>query len=205
AYAHNSVKQFDGDLMSYVSYPTPIRQNGGGELMNLGSHAVDYLYWLFGMPRAVLCRMHNVYFPEYGPFGSEDIATLWCEYEGMVATLTLGRSRSRGKSAEADAITLTGNGVSVSATRNAIVVNGEPIPIAEPAKTMVAPCVQHLIDAIEQDLDPLTGIHNGLAVIQIKTAAYQSAQSGQMVTLPLTNPEHPLISPDEQTLDSLLD
>ena len=205
AYSHNSVKQFEGDLMSYVSYPTSMRQNGGGELMNLGSHALDYMYWLFGLPNRILCRMHNVYFEEYNSFGSEDIATLWCEYDDMVATLTLGRSKAREKGVEADAINLTGNGISARATRRSIVVNGEQIATEAPPQTMVAPCVQHLIDCIEGDLEPQTGIHNGLAVMQIKTAAYQSAQSRQIVELPLEDIKHPLIAASEQTLDILLD
>ncbi len=205
AYAHNSVKQFDGDLMTYVSYPTPMRQNGGGELMNLGSHAVDYLYWLFGLPNRVMCRMHNVYFEEYKAFGSEDIATLWCEYDEMVATLTLGRSIAKDKSVEADAINVTGNGISAQITRKSLVVNGDPIAVEPPPQTMVAPCVQHLIDCIENDVEPLTGIHNGLAVMQMKMAAYQSAQSGQIVEFPLKDVNHPLIDVSEQTLDILLD
>lgn len=205
AYAHNSVKQFEGDLMSYVSYPTPMRQNGGGELMNLGSHAVDYMYWLFGLPNRVMCKMHNVYFEEYKAFGSEDIATLWCEYDEMVATLTLGRSKARGTGVEADMIQVTGNGISAQVTRKSVVVNGEAVPIDPPAEAMLFPCVQHLIDCIQKDKEPITGVHNGFAVMQIKMAAYQSAQSGQVVDLPLKDLHHPLIDASEQTLDILLD
>lgn len=205
AYAHNSVKQFEGDLMSYVSYPTPMRQNGGGELMNLGSHAVDYMYWLFGLPNRVMCKMHNVYFEEYKAFGSEDIATLWCEYDERVATLTLGRSKARGKGVEADMIQVTGNGISAQVTRKSVVVNGEAVPIDPPAEAMLFPCVQHLIDCIQKDKEPITGVHNGFAVMQIKMAAYQSAQSGQVVDLPLKDLHHPLIDASEQTLDILLD
>lgn len=205
AYAHNSVKQFEGNLMDYVSYPTPMRQNGGGELMNLGSHAVDYMYWLFGLPNRILCRMHTVYFEEYKAFGSEDIATLWCEYDEMVATLTLGRSKTRDTGVEADAILVTGNGIAAQVTRKSMVINNEPIPITPPPEVMLFPCVQHLLDCIAQDLDPLTGVHNGLAVMQIKMAAYQSAQSRQIVELPLKDINHPLIDASEQTLDILLD
>jgi len=205
AYAHNSVKQFEGNLMDYVSYPTPMRQNGGGELMNLGSHAVDYMYWLFGLPNRILCRMHNVYFEEYKAFGSEDIATLWCEYDEMVATLTLGRSQAKGTGVEADAINVTGNGVAAQVTRKSMVVNGESVAVEPPAERMLVPCVQHLLDCIEQDLEPITGVHNGLAVMQIKMAAYQSAQSRKIVELPLQDVNHPLIDASEQTLDILLD
>ena len=95
AYAHNSVKQFFGDLMAYVSYPTPAVQNGGGELMNLGSHTVDALLWFFGMPNRVSCQMQNLYFEEYAQFGTEDIATLWCEYPDFTATLTAGSDQKR--------------------------------------------------------------------------------------------------------------
>jgi len=205
AYAHNSVKQFEGNLMDYVSYPTPMRQNGGGELMNLGSHAVDYMFWLFGLPNRVMCRMHNVYFEEYKAFGSEDIATLWCEYDDMVATLTLGRSKANGTGVEADAILITGNGVAAQATRKSLIVNGESVAVDPPNDVMLFPCVQHLLDCIEQDLEPVTGVHNGLAVMQIKMAAYQSAHSRQVVDLPLKDVNHPLIDLSEQTLDILLD
>ncbi|MDP6778541.1 MAG: Gfo/Idh/MocA family oxidoreductase [Candidatus Latescibacteria bacterium] len=54
AFTHYFVRQFpDSDLMSYVSYPTPPRVNGGGDLLNLGSHPFDSGYLLFGIPSRV--------------------------------------------------------------------------------------------------------------------------------------------------------
>ena len=124
AYAHNSVKQFFGDLMAYVSYPTPAVQNGGGELMNLGSHTVDALLWFFGMPNRVSCQMQNLYFEEYAQFGTEDIATLWCEYPDFTATLTAGRSKARSEDATFDCVNITGEGAWVQVDRMGYSVNG---------------------------------------------------------------------------------
>ena len=65
--------------------------------------------------------------------------------------------------------------------------------------------VQHLIDCITYDRAPQSGVHNGLAVAEIVTAAYQSAQCGDYVTLPLADEKHPLISAADQTIDGFLD
>ena len=102
-------------------------------------------------------------------------------------------------------INVTGNGVAAQVTRKSMVVNGESVAVEPPAERMLVPCVQHLLDCIEQDVEPITGVHNGLAVMQIKMAAYQSAQSRQIVELPLKDVNHPLIDASEQTLDILLD
>ncbi len=206
AYAHNSLKQFKGDLMAYVSYPTPARQNGGGELMNLGSHVVDYLFWQFGMPKRIFCHMQNAFFEAYQIYGTEDIAMLCCEYDKMTATLTVGRTTARDRDGMVDVVQVNGEGVWVQVSRTGYLVNGREIEdIEDIPETGTAGCVQHLIDCIEQGCSPTTGIHNALAVAQIKTAAYQSAQTGQFVSLPLKDERHPLIDANEQVLDILLD
>ena len=204
-YAHTSIKHFLGDLMAYVSYPTPAGQNGGGEVMNLGSHAVDCLFWQLGVPERIYCRMQNAYFEEYRAFGTEDIGTLWCDYGDLVAILTVGRTPARHRDGMVDEVCVDGEGVRVRVTRTDYAVNGESIAVQGLSHSGSAGCVQHLIDCIEQDRVPTTGVENGLGVAQMVTAAYQSAQSGQFVSLPLKDERHPLIAPDEQVLDGVLD
>ncbi len=205
AYAHNSVKQFAGDLMAYVSYPTPAVQNGGGELMNLGSHAVDVLLWLFGMPDRVSCQVQNVYFEEYGAFGTEDIATLWCEYPHFTATLTVGRSTAPREDATFDCVNLTGDGAWVQVDRLGYAVNGAAVDIPPCNATGAAGCVAHLIDCIEQDATPATSAGNGLSVACLTTAAYQAAHQGKPVALPLQDERHPLIDAEDHVVDRFLD
>ena len=205
AYGHNSVRQFLGDIMAYVSYPTPAVQNGGGELMNLGSHAVSALLWFFGMPNRVSCQMQNLYFEEYEQFGTEDIATLWCEYPDFTATLTVGRSKARHEDATFDCVNITGEGAWVQVDRLGYSVNRKTVDIPVPTTTGSAACVAHLIDCIEQDATPVTGAEEGLSVALLTTAAYQAAHTGEPVTLPLQNEQHPLIDAEDHVVDRLLD
>ena len=205
AYAHNSVKQFFGDLMSYVSYPTPAVQNGGGELMNLGSHTVDALLWFFGMPNRVSCQMQNFYFEEYAQFGTEDIATLWCEYPDFTATLTVGRSKARSEDATFDCVNITGEGAWVQVDRLGYSVNGKLVDTPPPRAAGMAAGVAHLIDCIEQDTTPVTSAEDGLSVALLTTAAYQAAHTGEPVTLPLQNEQHPLIDAEDHIVNRLLD
>ena len=205
AYAHNSVKQFYGDLMSYVSYPTPAVQNGGGELMNLGSHTVDALLWFFGMPNRVSCQIQNLYFEEYAQFGTEDIATLWCEYPDFTATLTVGRSKARNKDATFDCVNITGEGAWVQVDRLGYSVNGKLVDTPPPRAAGMAAGVAHLIDCIEQDATPVTSAEEGLSIALLTTAAYQAAHTGEPVTLPLQNEQHPLIDAEDHIVNRLLD
>ena len=208
SYAHHSVRQYpDGDLMAYVSYPTSPRVNGGGELINLGSHAVDYLYSLFGPPRRVHARMDRHFWDEYRAFGTEDLATLLCDYGDFSALLVTGRNKIPKEGPMVNAVDLTGEGywIRVELQRASYTVNGQPVDFPPAPMSSSAACVQHLIDCITRDAAPETGLHNGLAVTEIVTAAYQSAQSGGFIDLPLKDENHPLIAPDEQVIDGLLD
>ncbi|MDA0747188.1 MAG: Gfo/Idh/MocA family oxidoreductase [bacterium] len=206
AYTHHFIRQFpDSDLMQYVSYPTAPRLNGGGELMNLGSHAVDFMHHLFGMPRRVFCHMENAYWEEYKQFGTEDMSTLVCEYEGFVATVVTGRSKVKQVAPSLNILDLVCEGVWVHADAETCQHNGEPVEVPQPRLGHSESCVQELIDCIEQDREPVMGLSDGLAVAQITTACYQSSERGTFVDLPLKDDKHPLIPKTDQVIDGLLD
>lgn len=206
SFNHHWIRQYpDGDLMAYVSYPTPARINGGGELMNHGSHAVDYVYSVFGMPKRVHCTMQNLYWDEYRQFGTEDMTTLTCDYGTFSARVVTGRTKVLRELPVVNTIDLVCDGRYVRIDDNDYTVNGAPVALPAPPLPPRESTVQHLIDCIIHDRVPLTGVHNGLAVAEIVTAAYQSAQSGGFVELPLCDENHPLILATEQTIDGLLD
>ncbi len=173
--------------------------------MNLGSHPVDYLYSLFGLPKRVYCQMENAYFEEYKAFGTEDIATLFCEYEGFSATITTGRNKASESDMACSALDVTCEGNWIHLQGNTYQVNGEEIEIPAPVFSGNEGCIQHLVDCITNDLEPITGVNNGLAVAEITTAGYQSASTGEFVSLPLKDENHPMIAADEQIIDELLD
>ena len=208
SYTHHFVRQFpDSDLMQYVSYPTEPRINGGGELMNLGSHPVDFLYGVYGMPKRVYARFETAYWPEvYTALGTEDMAFLLCEYDGFTATIVTGRNKVTEEGmAAANSLEVVCQGEHMRVEGDLFTINGVPTPVAPTDYPGADGCVGHLIDCIERDEVPLTGIENGVAVAELTTAAYQSAQSGAFVDLPLRDERHPQIADDEQLIDGLLD
>lgn len=206
SYAHHFVRQFkDSDLMQYVSYPTPVNVNGGGELMNLGSHAVDNLHHLFGLPERVFCSMRNAYWDEYRAFGTEDMATVVCEYGDFVATLVTGRNKLEEEGPPANAVDVTAQGHWIHVESETMLVNGVSMDLAPAPLPPSDACVQELIDCIEEGRDPVMGVADGLAVAEMTTAAYQSAQTGEFVSLPLEDVNHPMINPDEQVIEGYLD
>ena len=207
SYTHHFIRQFpEGDLMAYVSYPTAVEVNGGGELMNLGSHPVDYLYSLFGLPKRVYCSMETAFWGDYyDRFGTEDMATLFCEYNGFTATIVTGRNRLPVEKPVVNAVDVTCEGRWVRVDGGTYAINGEPVEVEEAPLPPGEACVQHLIDCIVNDEEPQTGVSNGLAVAEMTTAGYQSAASGAFVDLPLKDENHPMIDPEAQVLDRLLE
>ncbi len=209
SFTHHFVRQFpDSDLMAYVSYPAPARVNGGGELMNLGSHAVDYLYSVFGLPKRVYCHLETAFWEEYyRDFGTEDMATLLCEYEGFTATIVTGRNKVSEETPAVNTVDVAceGRWVRVDAQGPQYTINGEPVEVAPAPLASAESCVQDLINCILNDAEPKSGVRNGLAVLEMTTAGYQSAAAGEFVDLPLQDENHPMIDPEEQVVDILLD
>ncbi len=201
------IRQFpDTDLKKYVSYPTAARINGGGELMNLGSHPVDLIHYAFGMPKRVYAHFETAYWPDYyDEFGTEDVVTLMCEYDGLVATVIVGRNRVSFKGSAVDSIDLWCRGVHARATVDSIHENGTELGVEPCATGTSAACVQNLIDAIVDDAPLESSVADGVAATAITTAGYQSAASRTFVDLPLADDRHPMIADDEQIIEGFLD
>ena len=207
AWTNHFIRQFpDEDLWSYVSYPTPARVNGGGELMNLGSHPVDLIHHTFGMPNRVYAHFETAYWPDYyDRFGTEDAVNLMCEYDDFVATVVVGRNRVSIEGGEAHSIDVWCEGVHARATVDQLTENGEGAVSEYDGPGGTAGCVQNLVNAITMDAPLESTVADGVAATEIVTAGYQSAACGQFVDLPLVDDRHPMISEDEQIIDGYLD
>ena len=207
SYTNHFIRQFpDVDLMQYVSYPTAARVNGGGELQNLGSHPVDLIHHAFGMPNRVYAHFETAYWNDYyDPFGTEDVATLMCEYDTMVATVVVGRNRVSTEAGAVDSIDLWCRGVHARASVDTLEENGEAVDIPRPDVTGAAACVQNLVDAINDDAPLESSINDGVAATAITTAGYQSAAAKEFVDLPLADDRHPMIADHEQVIEGFLD
>jgi predicted dehydrogenase len=207
SWTNHFIRQFpDVDLAQYVSYPTAANVNGGGELMNLGSHPVDLIHHAFGMPRRVYAHFETAYWNDYyDQFGTEDAVTMVCEYEHLMATVVVGRNRVSEEGNAIDSIDLWCKGVHARATVQALHENERMVDIEMPELTGAAACVQNLIDAIVDDAPLESTIADGVAATAITTAGYQSAANRSFIDLPLLDDRHPMISDNAQTIDGYLD
>jgi len=207
SYTNHFIRQFpDVDLMTYVSYPTAANVNGGGELMNLGSHPVDLIHHAFGMPNRVYAHFETAYWPDYyDQFGTEDVVNLMCEYDTMVANVVVGRNRVSEEGSAVDSIDLWCRGIHARAGVNTLEENDIQQDITLPEVTGANACVQNLIDAIVEGAPLESSIADGVAAAAITTAGYQSAASKAFVDLPLTDDRHPMIADDEQVIEGFLD
>lgn len=207
SYVHHFIRQFpDGDLMEYVSYPTEARVNGGGELMNLGSHPVDLLYYAMGMPKRVYANFETAYWADfYDQFGTEDVATMLWDYDGLTGHIVTGRNRVAPDdvSGSSNSIDVWCEGYHVHATPERLIENGDVV--IEKDLDNGEASVDHFIDCLEQDKTPISGVEDGLAVAEIVTAGYQSAEQGQFIDLPLKDDRHPMLADDEQIIEGYLD
>ena len=207
SWTNHFIRQFpDGNLLQYVSYPTAARINGGGELMNLGSHPVDLIAHTFGMPNRIYAHFETAYWPDfYSQFGTEDVVTLMCEYDTLVATAIVGRNRLPFEGSAIDSIDLWCRGIHARATVDTLEENQKPLDVPELLLTGAAACVQNLIDAIVDDVPLESSVADGIAATAITTAGYQSAATRSFVDLPLSDDRHPMITDDEQVIEGFLD
>ena len=189
SYTNHFIRQFpDEDLMTYVSYPTAARVNGGGELMNLGSHPVDLIHHAFGMPNRVYAHFETAYWPDYyDQFGTEDVVSMMCEYDTMVANIVVGRNRVSHEGSAVDSIDLWCRGIHARAGVNTLHENEILQEMTPPAVTGSAACVQNLVDAIVDGAPLESSVADGVAATEITTAGYQSAESKAFVDLPLVS------------------
>lgn len=162
---------------------------GGGALMDMGCHAIEYARWMFDKAPVVAVTAHmDVY--KHGHRGPlDDHVSLHLEFEGgraakLIAGWTLeggmdSRARLQGADGVIDVDLLKGTGMSMYSA-NAwstpdyewLWQNGYPQEMADFAR------------AIRNGTTPLESAIDGRIVLEIMWAAYVSAAEGRRVELP---------------------
>jgi predicted dehydrogenase len=163
--------------------------NGGGNLMDSGSHLVSELLWVTGLsPRAVTARldalptdMRAVLTVELGePAGAPPIA------RPLLATITaIGNSRHPRRrvlsSYYGSRATATADGLPFRVVLTP--AEGAPETFPESALPTVPSPVADFIAAIREGRPPVSPPAHGVAVTRVLEAAYQSAARGERVAL----------------------
>lgn len=181
-----------------------VDQSGGGVLMDMGCHGLAWCRWMLGgRPRALTVQAHlQRGLLHGGRTQGEENSVVLVEFEGGCVGMVenswakLGGMEDRievygtGGVSYADlfqgnaALTYSQSGYGY-ALEKAGSTKGWTFTIFEEAFNQGYPHeLAHFIQCVRQDLPPLVTGEDGRAVLELIYAAYQSARTGQKVSLP---------------------
>lgn len=167
-------------------------------LTDLGSHVLDTVRWLFGEPRSLHCLTTRV----HADIAGEDVATVTLDVNGAAVQVNLAYA---GSHYEVDHFPETfafiegaagslelGPGGTVRETRHdGTNVRGYPPPHyawADPRYAVVhasiVPCNAQILRQLQGTGEAETTGADNLRTVRLVFAAYESAATGQVVTLP---------------------
>ena len=119
--------------------------------MNLGSHPVDLLYYAMGMPKRVYANFETAYWADfYDQFGTEDVATMLWDFDGLTGHIVTGRNRVAPDdvSGSSNSIDVWCEGYHVHATPERLLENGDVV--IEKDLDNGEASVDHFIDCLER-------------------------------------------------------
>lgn len=175
---------------------------GGGAVMDLGCHAIEYARWMLGKPKvvAVTAQLSTWVHGARGPV--DDHCLVHLEFEtGAKASLQAGWTQKGGMSSVARIQGRTGvlsidllqqSGLLVyseAGAKNADVFPGWQRPGYEWLWSNGYPQeMSAFANAVRRGTDPVETIADGRAVLEIMWAAYASAAEGRTIRLPYAPP-----------------
>src|SRR6185436_3789623 len=196
------VKQSEKHDGPHAPHFWDVDRAGGGVMMDMGCHAIEFFRWMLGRPRikSVYAQM-NTQVHQQRTRG-EDNAICIVEFENGVIGLAeeswtkLGgmddRAEVHGSKGVAFADLLHGNAIEAYsaegydyAVEKAGSTKGWSFPIYEEAWNYGFPQeMAHFVDCVLNDKKPLVTGEDGKAVLEVIFAAYESAGTGRKVALP---------------------
>jgi len=179
-----------------------VKRSGGGVTMDMGCHAIEFFRWMLGRPKikTVFAQMSTQVHGDKTI--GEDNSILLLEFETGVIALAeeswtkLGgmddRAEVYGSKGVAYANLLQGNSIQTYSTQGydyavekAGTTTGWSYTIYEEAWNYGFPQeISHFVDCVLHDKQPLVTGEDGRAVLEAVFAAYESAGTGQKISLP---------------------
>ncbi len=175
--------------------------DGGGALMNQGVHGIDLLLWIMGDVKSVVARADHL----VRDIEVEDTAAAIVTFEnGALGVIEGATSCNPGEAArlelhgERGTIILTDSGIARWAVakggrhlaenhkiaRQEERAHGVSDPRAISAEGHIA-LIRDFVDAIKNDREPMVTPESARKPVELILAIYESARTGQEVTLPL--------------------
>lgn len=179
-------------------YPNPgtwfglKEKSGGGPLIDLGVHRLDLALWLMGYPRptAVIGGTYDLLAREKlgdVEFDCEDFSTAMIRFQDE-GTLYLTASWD-GHQAEQTELTMSLYGTAGSVFERGGTLtyctseDGEPVARELEEKEPEESPQEHFVAAIQEDTPPGPSAEHGVIVMEILDAIYESARTGQPVSI----------------------
>ncbi len=183
-----------------------VNRSGGGVMMDMGCHAIEFFRWMLGRPPACSVYAHMGTHVHRAKTQGDDNSLLVLEFANGTVGLAeeswtkLGgmddRSEVHGSKGVAYADLLHGNSIETYsqvgydyAVEKAGSTVGWSFTIYEEIWNYgFVHEMEHFVDCVQRDLKPLVTGEDARAVLEILFAAYESAGTGRKVSLPFETP-----------------
>ena len=196
------VKQSEKHFGPHAEWFWDVERSGGGVMLDMGCHAIEFFRWMLGKPRAtsVYAQMGTYVHGERTKGDDNTIAII--EFEGGATGMAeeswakRGGMDDRAEIYGSDGVTyadlLHGNALETYsevgygyAVEKAPETKGWTFTVFEEAWNYGFPQeLTHFVDCVKNGTQPLETGEDGRAVLEIIMAAYESAASGRRVDLP---------------------
>lgn len=196
------IKQSEKHDGPHADHFWDVERSGGGVTMDMGCHAIEFFRWMLGRPAIRSVYAHLSTQVHGAKTRGDDNAILIIEFENGVIGVAeeswtkLGgmddRAEVHGSGGVAYADLLHGNAIETYssqgydyAVEKAGSTRGWSFTIYEEAWNYgFHGEMAHFVDCVQNDKTPLVTGEDGKAVLEVVFAAYESARTGQKVTLP---------------------
>jgi predicted dehydrogenase len=196
------VKQGESHYGPHADWFWDVERSGGGVLMDMGCHSIEFARWVLGRPRPLSVYAQLGTYVHQGRTAGEDQAVCIVEYEGgAIGVAENSWARTGGVDDRAEiygsagltvADLLRGSSLTTFsdvgygyAVEKAPDTRGWTFTMFEETWNYGFPQeMAHFVECVKDDRAPLETGEDGRQVLEIICAAYQSARTGQKVALP---------------------
>jgi predicted dehydrogenase len=201
------VKQMEKHDGPHAGWFWDVKRSGGGVMMDMGCHAIEFFRWLLGGPKGGKAKIKNV-FADMGTYvhadktKGDDNSTLILKMEDGCTAIAEeswtkpggmdDRAEVYGSDGVAFADLLRGNAIHTYskkgygyAVEKAGSTQGWSFTIYEEAWNYGFPQeMAHFVSCVRDDKQPLCTGEDGKAVLEVIFASYASAKEGRRIDLP---------------------
>jgi myo-inositol 2-dehydrogenase / D-chiro-inositol 1-dehydrogenase len=205
------IKQSEKHFGPHSAWFWDVEKSGGGVLLDMGCHGIEFARWILNRPRATSVYAHCGTYVHKGKTRGEDNAILIVEFEGGAHALIeeswarLGGMDDRAEIYGSQGVTyadlLHGSALETYsevgygyAVEKAPTTKGWTFTMYEEIWNYGFPQeMQHFVDSVRHNRQPSVTGEDGRAVLEIMLAAYASAGTGRKVPLPFhTDAQKPI-------------